>query len=321
MRSFSHSHHIIEQVFGNIEKVLIGKRSSIERFMIAVLAGGHVLLEDVPGVGKTLLVKAFAKSVDCDFRRIQFTPDLMPSDVTGVSVFHPKSSEFVFRPGPIDAHLVIADELNRASPRTQAAMLEAMEERAVTVDGTTRTLPSPFIVLATQNPLESEGTYPLPEAQLDRFLLRLSLGYPARDEEIAMLGRTVDGRVVDKLRPVVLREELVQMQRYVRDVYVDDSVKRYIVELSHATRVHPDVQLGASPRASQALMNASQAAALLAGRGFVLPDDVKRLVPYVFGHRIVFAPHARIAGTDAASFLEQLTLRVAVPAVPAARAN
>lgn len=303
----------IDRIAENIEKAIVGKRKPLEYVLTALLCGGHVLLEDVPGVGKTALVKALAKTVDADFRRIQFTPDLLPSDVTGVSVYNRSLHEFQFRPGPVFANIVLADELNRSSPKTQAALLEAMEERHVTVDGQTYPLPKPFLLLATQNPLDSEGTYHLPEAQLDRFFMRVRLGYPEREHEVEMLGRMQEQSPVDRLKPVVFREELVRLQRQVRYIHVDDGLKRYIVELAAATRNHREVALGASPRASLALMLASQAAAFRRGRSYVVPDDVKEMLEPVFAHRLLLTSEARMAGRTAEQVLQSTVSAIAVP--------
>lgn len=321
MPLFDRPDAMIEQVIDHIEKVIVGKREAIELVIVAILAGGHVLLEDVPGVGKTMLVKAIARTVDCTYRRIQFTPDLLPADLTGVSVFNPKTAEFEFRTGPLAANMILADELNRASPRTQAAMLEAMEERSITVEGRTRALPSPFLVLATQNPLEYEGTYSLPEAQLDRFLIKLSLGYPQREDEVSMLGRPSSRHNADKLKPVLLQEELVQLQSLASAIHVDDSIKRYIVDLSCLTREHPDVRIGASPRASLALMRAAQAKALVSGRSYCIPDDVKTIAPYVYAHRLLFAQTARLTGADGVELIRGLLKALPIPALRSAMAN
>jgi MoxR-like ATPase len=267
---------LAKRLLTNVEKVILGKRPQLELTLVAYLAEGHILLEDVPGVAKTMLARALAKSVGCTFKRIQCTPDLLPTDVTGVSVFNPKTTEFEFRPGPVFAQTVLADEINRATPRTQSALLEAMAERRVTVDGQTYSLKPPFLVLATQNPIDHEGTFPLPEAQLDRFLVRLSLGYPAPEEESRMLQRLQHAHPIDDLGPVLSAAEVLACQEAVRDIYLDDKVRTYLLRLVQATREHDDVLLGGSPRASIALFRTAQCLAALAGRPFVLPDDVKR---------------------------------------------
>lgn len=305
---------IADRVTANVETVIIGKRDEVELALIALICQGHVLIEDVPGVGKTVLAKALSKSIGCGFRRIQFTPDLLPSDVTGVSIYNQKSGEFEFRPGPIVAQVVLADEINRATPKTQSALLECMEERTVTVDGTTRPLPSPFLVLATQNPIEYEGTFPLPEAQLDRFLLRINLGYPSKSDEIAVLQRQQTRHPIDDLGPVIEAAELTQLQRAVREgVYVDPLIADYIVSIVGETRQHPDVYLGASPRGSLALFRASQARAALNGRDYVLPDDVKALAVATLAHRLIVNPGARIKHTESATIISEILESVPVP--------
>lgn len=311
---------VAEQVVANVEKVIIGKRAEVELAFIALLCQGHVLIEDVPGVGKTVLAKALAKSVGCSFRRIQFTPDLLPSDVTGVSIYNQKSLEFEFRPGPIVAQVVLADEINRATPKTQSALLECMEERQVTVDGVTHPLPTPFVVLATQNPIEYEGTFPLPEAQLDRFLLRVNLGYPSKRDEIAVLERQQVQHPIDQLGAVITAEGLVELQRATRQsVFVDELVSDYIVSLVGETRTHPDVYLGASPRGSLALFRACQARAALAGRDFVLPDDVKALAVATLSHRLIVNPGARVRHTAATTIVGEILDSVPVPGTRALR--
>jgi MoxR-like ATPase len=307
-----------QKVIANMEKVIIGKRHQITLTLVAYLCEGHVLLEDVPGVAKTMLARALAKSVGCTFKRIQCTPDLLPTDVTGVSVFNQKSTEFEFRPGPLFAQTVLADEINRATPRTQSALLEAMAERRVTVDGQSYTLKPPFLVIATQNPIDHEGTFPLPEAQLDRFLIRLALGYPSLEEEGKMLQRLQHGHPIDDLGAVVTAAEVTASQDAVREVYVDDKVRRYILELVNATREHGEVQLGGSPRASIALFRTAQALAAVAGRNFVLPDDVKRMVLPVLGHRLILRPESRIRRVTPASVLNEILSEVSAP-VPANR--
>ncbi|MEI7027028.1 MoxR family ATPase [Paenibacillus sp. y28] len=304
---------MLERIVANVEKVIIGKREAVEHTVLALLCGGHVLLEDVPGVGKTMLVRALAASIGCSFQRIQFTPDLMPSDVTGISVYHPRTEQFTFRPGPIMANIVLADELNRTSPRTQAALLEAMEEKRVTMDGETYALPDPFLLLATQNPLDQEGTFALPEAQLDRFLLKIALGYPSEMQELALLDRMAYRHPIERLQPVVLREEVQLLQKKVPDIHVDPSLKEYVVSLTAATRRHAEVRLGASPRATMALMRAAQAKAFMLGRSFCLPDDIKALAVPVLSHRLVLQPEARWSGRTAEMVVEQLLEQQTVP--------
>lgn len=305
---------VAELVIGNVEKVIVGKRDEVELAFIALICQGHVLIEDVPGVGKTVLAKAISRSVGCSFKRIQFTPDLLPSDVTGVSIYNQKTGEFEFRPGPIVAQVVLADEINRATPKTQSALLECMDEQQITVDGVTYALPHPFIVLATQNPIEYEGTFPLPEAQLDRFLLRINLGYPSKRDEIEVLERQQVRHPLDTIRAVISAEELAMLQQALRQtVYVDDLVREYIVTIVGETRIHPDVYLGASPRGSIALYRASQARAALAGREYVLPDDVKALAVATLSHRLIVNPGARVKHTASAMIVGEILDQVPVP--------
>jgi MoxR-like ATPase len=297
----------------NIERVIVGKRDVIDLLLVALLAEGHVLIEDVPGIGKTMLAKSVARTLDCPFRRIQFTPDLLPSDVTGVSFFNQRSQEFEFRPGPIFAQVVLADEINRATPRTQSALLECMEERQVSIEGETRPLPRPFLVLATQNPIELEGTFPLPEAQLDRFLLRLSIGYPNEADEKDIVRRFRTGSPLDELPAVVETVELLAMQRLAREVHVAEAVEDYIVRLVRASRLHASIELGASPRATLGLFRAAQCLAAIKGRAYVLPDDIKRLAPAVLTHRLIISAQSRLRGRGAADVLNEVIATVPVP--------
>ncbi|MFD2655799.1 AAA family ATPase [Gracilibacillus thailandensis] len=303
----------VGQILENIEKVMIGKEREVTLSLVALLADGHVLLEDVPGVGKTMMVRALSKSLNCDFKRIQFTPDLLPSDVTGVSIYNPKEMVFEFRSGPIFGDIVLADEINRTSPKTQSALLEAMEEMNVTVDGMTKSLQKPFFVMATQNPVDYEGTYPLPEAQLDRFLMKLSMGYPNEADELEMLNRTDREHPIDEIEAVINKEQLLNMQKEVDSLYVDNTVKRYIVQLVSETRKSPYVQLGVSPRGSISLMKAAKAYAYIQKRDYVIPDDIVYLAPYVLSHRVILRPEARYEGVTQPSLITQILEEIDVP--------
>ncbi|HEY4668789.1 MAG TPA: MoxR family ATPase [Tepidiformaceae bacterium] len=304
---------VADRIIKNVEKVIIGKERELQLAVTALMCGGHMLIEDVPGVGKTMLARAIAASTGCTFRRIQFTPDLLPSDVTGVSIYNQKEGDFEFRPGPIVAQVVLADEVNRATPKTQSALLEAMEERQVTVDGVTHMMPAPFMVMATQNPIEYEGTFPLPEAQLDRFLIRVHLGYPSPTDEVLVMERQQLTHPVETIEQVTDANEILQLQKAVKEIYVDPLIKQYIVALSNATREHESVYLGASPRGSLALFRTSQARALLASRDFVTPDDVKDLALVTLGHRIIMSPGAKVKGTTVADVVAACLGRVPVP--------
>lgn len=299
----------------NIQKVIVGKDEIINLALIAMLCEGHLLLEDVPGTGKTTLAKSIAASLGCTFRRVQFTPDLLPSDVTGIYYYNQKEQEFEFRPGPILAQILLADEINRATPRTQAALLEAMQERQVTVDIATHKLPRPFLVLATQNPIELEGTFPLPEAQLDRFLMKVALGYPDEEGENAILLRFERSDPLETLQPVVETEQIMEMQQAVRTVRVEESVRKYIVNVCRATRTHDDIQLGASPRATMALYRTCQAMAAIDGRDFVIPDDVKQMAPYVLTHRLMVNPQTRLRGRLPEDVIRDVVGAVPVPVI------
>jgi MoxR-like ATPase len=309
----------VDRVIENVESVIIGKRKAVELVLIALLCKGHVLLEDVPGTGKTMLAKAISRSIGCEFKRIQFTPDLLPSDVTGISIFNQQTREFEFRPGPVIAQIVLADEINRATPKTQSSLLEAMEEGQITVDGTTYPLPKPFIVLATQNPIEYEGTFPLPEAQLDRFLLRVHLGYPEKMDEISILRRQRQTHPIDAVRQVISDEALLGLQKRIKDIYVDELIEDYIVSLVTATRHHEDVYLGASTRGSLALYRTAQARAAITGRDYVIPDDVKALAEPVLGHRLIISPAARIRSITANAVMNDILNAVPVPGARAGR--
>jgi MoxR-like ATPase len=304
---------IADKIVENVERVIIGKRQSVQLTVLGLLCQGHILIEDVPGVGKTVLAKSLSKSVGCRFQRIQFTPDMLPSDVTGVSVFNQKTFEFQFRPGPIHAQIVLVDEINRATPKTQSALLEAMEERQVTVDGNTYPLGPPFMILATQNPIEYEGTFPLPEAQLDRFMLRIRLGYPSKEEEIEVLNRQRRVHPIEGLRQIVSVEELLEAQGAIKEIYVDELVESYMVDLVRETRLHPDVYLGSSSRGALALYRLGQARAAMFGRDYVLPDDIKALSGAALGHRIIVGPAARIKDIEPEVIVEDILAKVPVP--------
>ena len=302
-----------EQVIKNLEKVVIGKRQSLELIVISLLCQGHVLIEDVPGVGKTVMARSLARSLDCSFNRIQFTPDMLPSDVTGVSIFNQQKREFEFREGPVIGQIILADEINRATPKTQAALLEAMEEHQVTVDGVTHTLPKPFMVLATQNPIEYEGTFPLPEAQLDRFLLRVRMGYPSLPDEIRILEEQQLQHPIESLKPVVKVKEILASVDAVKQVFVSAAIKRYIVELINRTRQSDEVYLGASPRGSLALFRTGQARAAMLDRDYVLPDDIQEVAVPVLGHRVIVGPAARLREVSADRIVREIVEGLPVP--------
>ena len=308
---------LAERVIGNVDRVIVGKRREVQMTLIGLLCEGHLLIEDVPGVGKTMLARSIAKSIGCSFRRIQFTPDMLPSDVTGVSMYNQKTREFEFRPGPLVAQIVLADEINRATPKTQSALLEAMEERQMTVDGVTYPMERPFLVLATQNPIEYEGTFPLPEAQIDRFMMRVSLGYPSAADEMRILELQREHHPVEDIGQIVTADELMAAQAAIKRVYVDDLVKEYIVDLANASRRHPDVYLGASPRGSLALFHTTRAYAALEGRTYVIPDDVKTLLVATFAHRLIISPSARLKNVEARAIVEQISASVPVPGMRA----
>jgi MoxR-like ATPase len=302
-----------ERVLENLEKVVVGKRQSLELIVIGLLCQGHVLIEDVPGVGKTVMARSLARSLDCTFNRLQFTPDMLPSDVTGVSIYNQQKREFEFRPGPVIGQVVLADEINRATPKTQASLLEAMEERTVTVDGVTHVLPKPFMVLATQNPIEYEGTFPLPEAQLDRFLLRVRMGYPSVPDEIRILEGQQLEHPIEALKAIVKAEDVMEAIESVKKIYVSTAIKRYIVDLTNRTRQSDDVYLGASPRGSLALFRTGQARAALLGRDYVLPDDIQAMAVPVLGHRIIVGPAARLREVSADRIVREIIENLAVP--------
>jgi len=313
MTRFADIQSIAANIRDNVGKVIVGKNATIDLALVALLCEGHILFEDVPGIGKTTLAKALARSLGCSFRRIQFTPDLLPSDVTGLAVYNQKTQEFEFRPGPVMAQIVLADEINRATPRTQSALLEAMQERQITVDGATKLLPRPFLVLATQNPIELEGTFPLPEAQVDRFFIKLALGYPTAEEENAILLRFERDEPLENLQAVVDADTILSLQKLVRTVRVEASVRDYVIAIVRATRAHQSVELGASPRGSLYLYHAAQALSALRGRDFVLPDDVKYLAPFVLTHRLIISAQTRLRGRDARQIVKEVVESVPVP--------
>jgi MoxR-like ATPase len=306
-------HDAARRVKASISRVIVGKDAVIDLVLVALLSDGHLLVEDVPGIGKTTLAKAIARSIGCSFKRIQFTPDVMPSDITGINFYNQKQGEFEFRPGPVIANIVLADEINRATPRTQSAMLEAMEERQITVEGVTMRLPSPFLVIATQNPIELEGTFPLPEAQLDRFFMKVKLGYPSAEDEDQILLRFEATNPLDSLEPVVTAEDLVGLSHQVPHIFCDPSVRQYVVKVVQATRAHPAYELGASPRGSLSLFRGARALAAIRGRDYVLPDDVKFLAPYILAHRAILSSQSRLRGRDADAVLEEVLESVEVP--------
>ncbi|MCY2975260.1 MAG: MoxR family ATPase [Planctomycetota bacterium] len=304
-----------KRIITNVEKAIVGKRKQLVLSIVAWFSNGHILLEDVPGVAKTMLARALAKSVGCNFKRIQCTPDLLPTDVTGASIFNQKTNEFEFRAGPIFCNLLLADEINRTTPRTQAALLEAMAEARVTVDGVTRDLPPPFLVIATQNPVDHEGTFPLPEAQLDRFLMRFSLGYPTMEDELRMLQMLEKQNPLDALQAVVSSADLVACQEAIKGIFVDPKVRQYILQIVHATRAHEDLALGASPRASIALFRSSQAMAAVRGREYVQPDDIKKIVGPVMSHRVILKPESRLRRMTAEKIIDEIVADIAIPTI------
>jgi len=313
MQSIQDLSTAVQRVIANVERVIVGKAEAVAFSLIAVICRGHVLFEDVPGVGKTVLTKSIARSIGCTFKRIQFTPDLLPSDVTGVSIYNQKTGNFEFRAGPIMSQIVLADEINRATPKTQSALLEAMEEAQITIDGVTYRLPEPFMVMATQNPIEYEGTFPLPEAQLDRFMMSIKLGYPKAADEVNILDSHQHHHPLEDLVQIMTADELILIQRQVRSVHVDPSIREYIVAIAQATRNHPNIYLGVSPRGSLAMFRASQALAAMRSRGYVIPDDVKLLTKPTLAHRIIVTPAARVRSITSASLLDEILQTVPVP--------
>lgn len=309
------NYEFTQKIITNMEKVIAGKRTVIEKVLVCLLSGGHVLIEDVPGVGKTMLVHSLAKSIGCDFKRIQFTPDLLPSDITGVSVFNQKMGDFEFKPGPVLSQVILADEINRTSPKTQSSLLEVMEEHQVTVDGVTYKPNEPFIVLATQNPIEYEGTFPLPEAQLDRFMMKISVGYPDDESELLIIRRFGGNNPIEELQPVVSPEDIKRMREKVKTILVDEKIEKYILSIIKETREREDVLLGASPRAAINLYRACQGRAFIYNRGYVIPDDVKSLVKPVLSHRIILKPEFRLKGITSEDILNKIVSQTAVPGV------
>lgn len=302
-----------QKILDHVSQVIIGKPHVVQLITIGLFCQGHILIEDVPGVGKTMLARSLAKTVGCTFKRIQFTPDMLPSDITGVSIFNQQNQTFEYKPGPIMTQVLLADEINRATPKTQSALLEAMEERTVTVDGITHSLPKPFLVMATQNPIEYEGTFPLPEAQLDRFLLKIQLGYPSTSDEIKILENQQLHHPIDSLTPIISQDEIALCQNSVKEVFVSDSIKRYVIDLVNATRQHEDIYLGASPRGSLGLFKTSQAKASILGRDYVIPEDVKMLFVPVISHRIVVSPRGRITHLTAEQILLEILGSIPIP--------
>ena len=317
MQEFDGAREVAQRIVENVQRVIVGKESAVELGVIALMCQGHALIEDVPGVGKTMLARSIARSAGSTFKRIQFTPDLLPSDITGVSIYNQKTGEFEFKQGPIISQIVLADEINRATPKTQSALLEAMEERQVTVEGVTYPVPRPFMIMATQNPVEYEGTFPLPEAQLDRFLLMISLGYPNTEQELAIVEDQRLNHPIESLQAVTTGDEIIELQESTKQVYVDDLIKQYIVAIVEATRDHPDISLGSSPRGSLALYRGAQAVALHRGRDFALPDDVKELAVPMIGHRMIVSAAARMRGVDGREVISSIVDQVPVPGAQA----